>query len=170
MDSRMFSPRWEAGGTDWIAAAVAGFAAGALLMVLELLWAMIIGSNPWTVSYMVAAIVAGPGALNAADFSLPLVALALVIHYVLGIVFGMVLAAVISAFHFDANPGMAVAAGAAFGVALYLLNFFGMAQFFPWFSAMRGWTTLAAHLVFGMAAAIIYWKLERHAPSRIPAR
>jgi hypothetical protein len=26
---------------------------------------------------------------------------------------------------------------------------------------MRGWSTLAAHLIFGMSAAIIYWKLER---------
>jgi hypothetical protein len=166
MDSRMLSHRWEARSPDWTAAAVAGFAAGALLMVLELLWAMMDGGNPWTVSYMIAAIVAGPGALNAADFNLPLVALALGIHYVLGIVFGMILGAIIAAFHFDSSPGMALAAGAAFGVALYLLNFFGMAQIFPWFSAMRGWTTLVAHLVFGMAAAIIYWKLERHVSAR----
>jgi hypothetical protein len=158
----MLSHRWEARSPDWTAAAVAGFAAGAALMVFELLWAAIEGNSPWTMSYIIAAIITGPGILGSTDFNLSVVALALIIHYVLGIIFGLVLGAIIAAFRFDSSLGMALIAGAAFGIALYLLNFFGMAHAFPWFSQMRGWTTLLAHLFFGMAAAAIYWQLEPH--------
>ena len=162
MELHLSSHRWERRLPDWPAAAVAGLAAGAILMVLELLWStMVTGTNPWMTSHMVAAIVAGPDALQVTDFDVGLIAAALATHYVLGIVFGLVLAVIIAPFHLDSSSGMALSVGAAFGVALYLLNFYGMVRFFPWFADMRGWETLVAHMIFGMSAALIYRKLER---------
>jgi hypothetical protein len=49
-----------------------------------------------------------------------------------------------------------------FGLALYLVNFYLLADFFPWFIDMRGGVTLLAHLIFGMLAAGVYWKLEKN--------
>jgi hypothetical protein len=133
-------------------------------MVLELLWTTnLMGATPWTMPHMVAAIVMGPSVLQPHDLNLAVIAVALVTHYVLGVVFGLILAAFIAPFHFDSSPGMALAVGAIFGLLLYLLNFYGMARAFPWFAEMRGWPTVFAHLIFGMSAALMYWKLERQA-------
>jgi hypothetical protein len=55
MELHMHSHRWEQRMPDWTVAAVSGFAAGAVLMVLELLWSTIIqGTSPWVTSHMIA--------------------------------------------------------------------------------------------------------------------
>jgi hypothetical protein len=80
---------------------------------------------------------------------------------VLGIVFGLVLAAVIAGFHYEANPGVLQLIGVVFGSALYLLNFHGMAYFFPWMAELRGWATFIGHLVFGLTVVMTYRQLHR---------
>jgi hypothetical protein len=41
-----------------------------------------------------------------------------------------------------------------------------VASLFPWLAEMRGWATLAAHLVFGIVAALLYRRLERRPVAR----
>jgi hypothetical protein len=162
MESPMRSHRWEARRPDWAAAAVAGFGAGGVLMLLELFWStLIVGSNPWGASRMVAAIVMGIDVLNSSDYSTSVLVVALVTHYVIGVALGMLLGAIIAPFHLDSSAGMVLLAGAIFGLLIYLVNFYIVVAAFPWFAAMRGWSTAVAHLIFGMTAAITYWKLER---------
>lgn len=161
MELHMHSHRWAPQVPDWPAAAVSGFAAGAVVMVLELLWSgLVIGASPWTISHMIAAIIVGPESLQSADFDFKIVALALTTHYVLGIVFAIILSAIIASFHFDSSAGMVLLVGAAFGLVIYLFNFYGMIRFFSWFADLRGLATLVTHLIFGMTAALIYWRLE----------
>jgi len=162
MELHMHTHRWEQRMPDWTVAAVSGFAAGAVLMVLELLWSTIImDGSLWQTSHMIAALTLGPDALQSSDFNLTIVAVALETHYVLGIVLGLILAAIIVPFHFDSSIGMLLLTGAVFGVAVYLFNFYGMVHFFSWFAEMRGWPALLAHIVFGMVSAAMYWKLEQ---------
>lgn len=162
MELHMHTHRWVQRSPDWTVAAVAGFAAGAVLMVLELLWSTIImGSSPWETSHMVAAIVMGQDALQSTDFNLMIVAVALITHYVLGIAFALILSAMIVSFRFDSSIGMVLLGGAVFGVVMYLFNFYGMVRFFSWFAEMRGWATVVAHVIFGMLVAAMYWKLEQ---------
>jgi peptidoglycan/LPS O-acetylase OafA/YrhL len=59
----------------------------------------------------------------------------------------------------DATVLRAVVTGAAFGLVLYLINFFVFIYWFPWLAELRGWATIAAHLAFGVVAALLYWKL-----------
>lgn len=151
---------------DWLAAAVAGFAAGAILMVLDLFWTTAVTDTvPWTMSRMVAAIFMGAQTLQSSDFSVTVVVVALAAHYALGVAFALALAAVSAPLRLDSSPGMAVATGAVFGAALYLINFYGIVYFFPWFAEVRGWPVFLAHIVFGVSAAVLYWKLERRADS-----
>lgn len=161
MEIYMRSRRVGLRSPDWTAAAVSGFAAGAVLMVLDLLWSAAMGVSPWVTSHKIAAIVMGPEALQSAAFDFWIVATALVIHYLLGIVFGMLMATFIAPFHLDSGVGMALLVGTLFGLALYLVNFYGMVRFFPWFTDMRGGATFMAHLIFGMVTAYMYLKLER---------
>jgi hypothetical protein len=159
--------KWRA--TDWTAAAVSGFAAGAVLMVLDLAYSSIFNPDgPWRISHMIAPIFTGADSLKTSGygFDLGVVAIALATHYVLGIVFGLVIGAVLTQLEFDSLPGHALLVGAILGVVLYLINFELMVGFFPWLSALRGVDTLAAHLVFGMVTALLYWRLKRTPPER----
>ncbi len=156
--------RWERREPDWMAAAVAGFAAGAVLMVMELVWAALASTDgPWRISQLVAAITMGPGTLLASPHSLDtsVVAVALATHYVLGVAFGMLLGFIIAGFHYDSSVLVMQVFGAVFGVLLYLFNFHVITQIFPWFVALRAWGTLVAHLIFGIVTALLYWKLAR---------
>lgn len=169
MELRLKLHHWERRAPDWPAAAVAGFAAGAVLMVLELAWAALVGGDgPWRISQLVAALVLGPGTLHASpyQFDATVLALALATHYLLGVVFGMVLGCILAGFHYDSSPTAMLAIGAAFGALLYLVNFVALTPAFAWFAELRGWATFVAHLVFGISAALLYWKLARRGIAR----
>lgn len=162
MDLHLASHHWQHRLPDWSAAAVSGLAAGAVLMVLDLLWsALITGQSPWRTSHLIAAIMMGPNALASSEFELGVVASALATHYVLGVVFGLALAFILAGFHWDTGRGMVAIIGAVFGLALYVFDFHVMTQIFPWFAELRGWPTLASHLLFGIVAAVLYLELNR---------
>jgi hypothetical protein len=161
MDLHLNLQRWENHRPDWVAGAAAGFAAGAVLMVLELLWAASFGeAGPWRTSNLIAAMVLGPDLAQSSVHSLGAVGVALVIHYLLGAFFGIVLAVVIAGIHRESNLFSIETLGIVFGAGLYLLNFHGMTQAFPWIAELRGWATFIAHLTFGLAAALLYWRLR----------
>jgi len=172
MELRLRLHHWEGRSPDLMAAAVSGFAAGAVLMVLELLWAgVMMADGPWRISQFVAAITMGPYEVLHAPahvFDAGVVGVALVTHYVLGISFGLVLGAVIAGYHYDDDSKLSLPlVGAIFGAALYLLNFFALTEVFPWFAEMRAWGTFACHLIFGITAAVLYGKLAQYRQRRL---
>jgi hypothetical protein len=152
--------------TDWTAAAVSGLAAGAILMVLDLIWsALFHPEGPWRISHMIAPIFTRTAPPEEGYvFSVGVVAIALATHYVLGVVFGVLMAMVMTQLRLDTRPDFAVATGAILGVVLYILNFEVLAGLlFPWLVSLRGWETLSAHGLFGIVAALLYWKFNRNA-------
>jgi hypothetical protein len=161
MELHMHSHRWVARQPDWAAAAVAGFGAGGILMVLELAWtAFIVQGDPWVATRMVAAMVMGWDVLQTTGYSLGVVVAALAVHYILGVAFGIMLAAIIAPFQLDSSTPMVLFAGAVFGLVLYVLNFYGMVGAFSWFAELRGWPTAIGHVIFGMSSAYIYRRME----------
>ena len=148
---------------DWLAAAVAGIVAGAVLMLLSLLWAANdIHMQPWMLARRIAAITMGQQVLASADFSITVVAVMAVTHYVLGVLFAAVLAAIISIGSIKRSPAAVMLIGALFGLLLYVVNFYLLAERFPWFVDMRGGPPLIAHLIFGLVSAGVYLKFDRH--------
>lgn len=163
MELRMHSHHYVARTPDWTAAAVSGFVAGAVVMVMELFWStVIINVSPWAASHLVAAILMGPDVLQSTTFSMGVVIAALAIHYVLGAVFGAILAAIIAPFHLDSSIRMSLLTGAIFGLLLYAFNFYGMVSFYPWFAEMQNGVVMLSHILFGMTAAVMYRQLERY--------
>lgn len=153
---------------DLAAAAVAGFGAGAVLMVLDLVWSLAItGQGPWAAPRMIAAIVMGPQVLEPSTFDVGIVVVALLLHYAFGIVGGIVIAAVSAPLGLDSRLDLAALTGAAFGLVLYFINFHVMTMFFPWFAEIRGWSALLINLVFGISATLLYWKLERRSDAPV---
>lgn len=166
METQSALLQWKRRTPDWIAAAVAGFAAGAVLMVLDLLWtSFVLGDSPWRTSHMIAPIFTGADSLKSSGhgFSIGIVAAALAVHYALGIGSGLVLAAIMTPLGLDATRGRALLAGVVFGLVVYLVNFHIVARVFPWLAELRGWDTVAAHLVFGCVAALLYRRFARTA-------
>lgn len=164
MDTLLGLRQWKPHATDWTAAAVSGFAAGAVLMVLDLVWsALFHPGGPWRISHMIAPIFLGAGSASQVyPFSVLVVGIALATHYALGILFGLVVAWIMSHLELDGLPASAMATGATLGVLLYVLNFHVLTRlFFPWLADLRGVATLAAHVVFGAVAALLYERLKR---------
>lgn len=160
-----YSHGWVARQPYWTIGAIAGFAAGGILMLVELAFSAATGADAWRTPRLVATMLMGDPALQGIGYSLPVLAAALAVHYLLGAWFGLVMAALLAPFRLDSSYGMAVLAGAVFGALLYLFNFYLMASVLPWFVELRGWTTVLGHVVFGMAAALIYRMLELPAHS-----
>lgn len=164
MDWHLRPHVWAAHGTDWTAAAVAGFVGGAVLMVLEMVWAFsTTGTSSWEAAHMIAGILMGPEVARGHGFDVVVMAVALFTHYLLGILFGLILAGFISPFHLDAGASRSLVWGAIAGFVLYLFNFHAMTLVFPWFIEMRGGAAMLAHVIFGMSTAFAYLYLERPA-------
>ena len=146
--------------TDWKAAAWAGVIAGVVFMMAEMLMVMAFeGQSPWAPPRMIAAIVLGQGALPPpADFDLRIVATAMMIHFPLAIVYGLVLGWIVHRL----GAGFALLIGVAFGLAIYLINFYPIAAaIFPWFAMARGWIGVVTHMLFGLVAVAAYVKLRK---------
>jgi len=63
---------------------------------------------------------------------------ALIAYFMLWIIFALILAVIIALFDFDSSLGVASLACTVFGIAVYLINFDGMSELFPWFADARG--------------------------------
>jgi hypothetical protein len=160
MELQMQSRHWSWRAPDWSSAAVAGLAAGALLMVLDLCWPLMFGNgDPWATSHKIAALLLGQQALLSSGFDLTVVATALFIHYTLGVFSGLVIGAGIASMRWENSLVMTQIVGYVFGVVVYLVNFYVLSSVFPWFYDMRGEATFLGQLAFGVCAALVYRKL-----------
>ncbi len=139
---------------DWKSAIWSGLIAGFVFLALELILVPLLqGGSPWGPPRMIAAIGMGKEVLPPpATFDLGIIFVAMLIHFALAIVYGLILALIIHRL----SMGMAIVAGAAFGLALYAINFYGFTAVFPWFAMARGGLSIFVHLVFGVAAAWAY--------------
>lgn len=51
--------------------------------------------------------------------------------------------------------------GAALGLALYVFNFYGMTEIFPWFAMARNTISVVSHIAFGMMLGLSYKALAK---------
>jgi hypothetical protein len=142
------------GNLDFAAATISGVAAGTLcLLAMATLSTSLYDESAWKLPRMAAAVLAGPAALEPDDeFSVALVALGILVHFGLALLYGIVVATLVKDMPEAAAPWI----GMTFGVAAYFANFYGFTQFFPWFAQLRTLDTLATHVLFGIVAATAY--------------
>lgn len=145
---------------EWPAAVIGGCLAGAVFLVIELFAMRVAGQSLWVPLRMIAGIAMGRDALQAAPFEPGVVVVALVTHFVLSIFFAIILAVIMAPFSLDSSVGLASLVGLLFGVLLYVVNFYGMTQIFPWFVDARGWLSCLSHMMFGLVAADACLALE----------
>lgn len=142
---------------DWPAALWAGVTSGIpFLLVASLLSFLYLGS-PWPPLRWLASIVMGVGALPPPAAPTILIAVAgAAALVVLSVGYACLIAYVLHRW----GMIVGVLGGAAFGVAFYLINFYAVSYFFPWFFPLRSWIMLVSHMVFGACAGGIYEALE----------
>lgn len=151
---------------DARSAVLAGIAAGVVSTVAQVaLWLMFTDAFPdilFRDARLAAAIVLGRDVLPPpASFDMVVMLVSTVVHFALSIAYGLVLATGLASLGIVAS----ILAGAAFGVALFVVNMYGFTAVFPWFAASRDAITVAAHVVFGVTAAVVYHALTARPPA-----
>lgn len=128
---------------------IAGLVAGVVFLAMELALVPTVGSGElWGPPRMMGSIVLGSSALPPpATFDAAIVMVGMIVHFALSAVLGIIFAAF--AIRLKLSGAMAIGAGAAFGLAVYFVNFYGFTVVWPWFAMARGAITLVSHLVFG---------------------
>lgn len=143
---------------DWPAALLAGLLAGIIFLLLNVLLCRQLLANPWLPVQLPAALVLGVEALPPAPVEGFLVPVAgLVIHLLLAIGFTCLIAFCLHRW----GILVGLVGGALFGLCLYSINYYFVADFVSGFVALRGWLMLASHCVFGAVAGGLYEFLER---------
>lgn len=132
----------------------AAIVAGIVFMMLEMvLVGTVGGGSPWGPPRMIGAIALGSGALPPpATFDLTIMLVAMVIHFALSILLGLILGWIVSRLRLGRIA--AIGAGTVFGLAVYFVSFYGFTAVFPWFAMARTPITVFAHIVFG---AVLGW-------------
>jgi hypothetical protein len=144
---------------DWKAAVIAGLIAGAVfLLVLLVAYPLATGGTPWTVFRFIGAIVLGESVLpRATTFDAGVVITAVLLHFILSVIYTLVLAFIVHRW----GILISVIGGVLFGLALYLINFFTFTMLFPWFYPARAWPFSLVHILFGAVAGGVYELLEK---------
>jgi hypothetical protein len=156
---KVYHERGVALSINWSAAIWASIIAGLVFAVLEVVMVPLFqGKSPWAPLHMIGAIAMGPDAMASPDtFDLGVIATAVVVHMVLAIIYGIILAFLITRL----DIGMAVMAGAIYGLALYAINFYGFTKWFPWFADARDWISIFTHIVQSGLMAYLYKVFDR---------
>jgi len=146
------TPNWSA--AIW-ASVIAGLVFAALQMAL--VWA-VQHQSPWLPLHMIGAIGLGPSAMSPPDtFDLKIVGVAVAIHMVLAVIYGVILAFILM--RLEMAPAILI--GAVYGLALYFINFYGFTAAFPWWVEARGGVSIFTHVVQSGLMAYIYKALDK---------
>lgn len=142
---------------DWRAAFLAGLISGFIFLIVSMaLTAKFVGS-PWVTPRLIASVVLGARVLPPpASFDGRTFLVSLLVHFALSIGFACAIAFVLHRW----GLVVGILGGAALGLALYLINFYTLSFFFPWFFPLRSWILLVGHLLFGALAGGVYEALE----------
>ena len=127
-----------------------GLIAGLLFLMLEMIMVpLFLNGSPWGPPRMIAAMVMGQEVLPPpASFAVLPILVAMMVHFALSAVYGIILVFFVR----NVTKGTALLIGAAFGLALYFINFYLFTEmFFPWFTEARNWISIVTHIIFGAA-------------------
>ena len=136
---------------SWRAIPLAGLTAGTAFLLTNLtLTLAVLEVGPGLVLRYFAGLVLGSDVLI--DPSLSVAIVGVLVHYVLSMLFALVIAIVVHRW----GLGVGVVGGAILGLALYGINIYTMTVFFEWFFAINSTVLLLSHVIFGAVAGGVY--------------
>ncbi len=139
---------------DWEAAGLAGLFGGAAFMALEMILAPLSGRSVWDLPMFVVRVLFDGTVVNPSAGSVLL--LGLFIHFSLSLIYARLLVTLMLFRH----EREALPIGAAFGLLLFLFNFYVLGAAVPRLADGRSWIWLVCHVLFGIIVAEEYIRLE----------
>lgn len=141
----------------WRAIPFAGLAAGTVhLLTNVILMPLIYDLDPTLLLRYFASLVLGSNILT--DHQSLYLIIGIVVHYVLSILFTLVIAIVVHRW----GLLVGIVGGAILGVAIYLINLYALTAVFQWFYAINNTALLISHVLFGAVAGGVYELLDRY--------
>jgi hypothetical protein len=99
-----------------------------------------------------------PRAYSARYLDVSIVCAAIFVHLTLSIAYATILEWLIG----FASQGRALAIGALFGLVLYFVNFYVIAETILRFEELRSWVIALGHVLYGVVVATIYVAFREH--------
>ena len=141
----------------WRAVLVSGLVAGTLFLLTDLVFAPLVTQTSATVTLRYfAALVLGSKVLTQSGAGI--LAVGVVVHYVLSLVFALVISLVVHRW----GMLVGIVGGAIMGVAIYGINLYTLTVFFPWFFAINSTVILLCHAIFGAVAGGVYEMFDHY--------
>jgi hypothetical protein len=152
------TPRAAARMADWRAAIIAGVLAGIVFVLINMALASSLLGNARLPFQLAASLVLGPSVLPPApDLGAHVFVIGGAVHLGLAIAFTCLIAFCLHRW----GIWIGIIGGGLFGLALYSINYYFVADFIPGFAALRGWLMASTHIAFGACAGGIYEAIER---------
>jgi len=141
----------------WRAVLISGLVAGTLFLITDLIFAPLVTnvSGALTLRYF-AALVLGSKVLTQTGTGI--LVTGIVVHYVLSLVFALVIALVVHRW----GMVVGIVGGAIMGVAIYGINLYTVTVLFPWFFAINSPVILLCHAIFGAVAGGVYEMFDHY--------
>jgi hypothetical protein len=145
-----------------VAGFLAGMIGGAAYLVAQVAFTALAGGSAAAPLQRIAAILMGPDAAAPAELNFTVFGMALIIHFGLSIVYGQVICSLV----WGRRASAGIVIGAACGLALFALNFGGLAPLtFPWFAESIRLVTVVDHVLFGAVTAAVCTTLRQRSVS-----
>lgn len=127
-----------------------GFLAGLVFVGFEIVVAVVTGSSPFEPPQLMGSILLGEGSLAALATPAFVAMAGLTLHFLLSALYGGVFGAIVQAVRpIQGNRPLLVAAGAVFGLLLWIVNFYLISPvLFPWFAMASPLVQFLAHTFF----------------------
>lgn len=142
----------------WRAIPIAGFVAGAVFLVVNLvLTPVYLDVDASVIINYIASLALGKDMLTD-DTSPAIIAVAIIVHGILSLAFTLVIAIVVHRWGLTVG----IIGGAILGLSIYAINLYTLTLLFEWFFAINSWVLAVSHLAFGVVAGGIYELLDRY--------
>ena len=142
---------------DWSAALWAGLISGVVFFLLNMPLTQIAVGSPWVYVRLIASTVMGESVLPPpATFEIGVFLTGLAIHMVISVLLAFLIDFAI--YRWGLIVGFI--GGGLLGLAIYVITFYAISYFFPWFYPLRSWIMVVSHVVFGALAGGIYELIE----------
>ncbi len=143
---------------DWSSAFWAGLIAGIIFYLVNVfLVPLFLGGNSWVIIRLFSSVFLGKGIL-APPATYNLVSLIVSIFSVM--LFSMLFTLTVTFILHRWGLLVGIVGGTIFGLAIYLINFYSLSYFFPWFFPMNSWPFLITHILLGAVAGGVYESFE----------
>ena len=143
---------------DWRAAVIAGVIAGLVFLVVNMALTGYLLGNAQLPLQLAAALLLGPSVMPpAVGLGGSVFLTGLGVHLVLAVGFTCLIAFCLHRW----GIWVGIFGGALFGLALYAINYYFVADFIAGFAAFRSWLMAFSHVLFGAVAGGLYETLER---------